>query len=411
MSTESFPRAFKLNLSDRSCGNGLAEIIDRYYADYCRTHKLSAHQHRVLTSIRNCRTRALGGHLRECDVCKHREIAYNSCGDRHCPKCQSNRGMKWLRDQLATILPIPYYHVVFTLPHELNDLCLCNQRVMYELFFQSATQTLQTFAADKRYLGGKLGIIAMLHTWGQNLSYHVHLHMIVTGGGLCEDTHRWRNLPYDSKFIFPVKAVSKVMRGKFLAGLRKLYDTEALKYPGKLSPLSWHGNFKQFMNQLYETTFYSYAKRPFTGSEKMFGYVGKYSNKVAISNSRIKGIDGGEIHFSYKDYRDAHKSKVMRLTSEEFLRRYLQHILPVGFRKIRYYGLFAPGCRSKYIDLIRKLLYLDFGISERDLNRNDLICAKCRRGVSRMIRYYSAVQFGDLIGELNNQMSFNFNSS
>lgn len=411
MAAASLSKALGFRFSDRSCGNELAEIVDRYYEDFCRHHKLSAHQHRVLTSIRNCRTRAMGGHVRECDVCKHREIAYNSCGDRHCPKCQSNRGMKWLRDQLATVLPIPYYHVVFTLPHELNDLCLCNKRLIYELFFKSASQSLQSFAADPRYLGAKIGIIAILHTWGQNLSYHVHLHMIVTGGGFREEDHCWQNLPYRSQFLFPVKAVSKVMRGKFLEGLRALYEADELKYPGELSPLAWYGNFKQFMNQLYQRNFYCYAKKPFMGSEKMFGYVAKYSNKVAISNSRIQDIDDGEIEFGYKDYRDGHKRKVMCLSAGEFLRRYLQHILPVGFRKIRYYGLFAPGCRSKYIDLIRRLLSVRVGMLENDSDDNNLLCRKCGKGISRMIRYYSSGQFQVLLEQLDYQLSFNFDSS
>lgn len=411
MSVYTLANALALQLEDRSSGNGLADIIHRYLDGYRSRHKLSPHQYRALAAIRSCRTRDMGAHLRECLQCNFRQIAYNSCGNRHCPKCQTNRSFKWMKQQLDQMLPIPYYHVVFTLPHQLNNLALCNKAAIYQLFFDSAAQTLQAFAADPKYLGAKLGIIAILHTWGQNLSYHVHLHMIVTAGGLCEDSCQWKPLPYRSKFIFPVKAVSKVMRGKFLQGLRSLYEKDQLSLPGGLQPLAWSGNFKHFINQLYKTHFYSYAKKPLTGCQQIFQYLARYTHKVAISNSRIKRIDDGEIRFSYKDYRDDNRIKVMRLSALEFLRRFLQHILPPGFRKIRYYGIFAPACRTKSIALIRQLLALKVELSENNPHKDEILCPACQRGWLTVTRYISAPQLAVILSQLKNQLSFNFDSS
>lgn len=401
----------KLKL-DRSSGNDLAEIIKCHLDDYRRHHKLSAHQYRVLSAIRSCRTGDLGAHLQKCDHCDYRQIAYNSCGNRHCPKCQGNRRRAWLNRQLKDMLPIPYYHVVFTLPHQLNELCLYNKRVIYDLFFDCAVSTLQRFAEDPKHLGGRLGIIALLHTWGQNLSYHVHLHLIVTAGGLCEAEACWKPLPYRRRFLFPVKALSVVMRAKFLQGLARLYSQGELNLNSQgCRAFVWPPNFKAFMNQMWQSNFYSYAKKPFAGSESMFKYLADYTNRVAISNQRIQSVKESKVSFTYKDYRDGHKRKSMTLSATEFLRRFLHHILPPKFRKIRYYGILAPGCRAKYIDLISKQLAVKVGRLEKNSDLDHNLCPKCHKGGLKVTRHYSAAGLAALLFELENQLSLNFDSS
>lgn len=252
----------------------LADIIRKYGAEYKKSHNLSCHQLNVLEKIVKCRTSALGGHILECNHCGYQEISYNSCRDRHCPKCQYEAKSKWVANRLKELLPIPYYHVVFTLPHSLNDLILYNKRALYDILFSSASQSLQKFAADERFLGGKIGFIGILHTWGQTLCQHVHLHFIVTGGGWHEE-EGWKDLPYQDKFIFPVRALSKMYRGKFISKLKRLYYSQELQIPDSFESLKAGHIFESFLDGISHNSWRVYAKKPFAGPEEVIRYIGR----------------------------------------------------------------------------------------------------------------------------------------
>jgi hypothetical protein len=326
----------------------VADILRRYLDEYCQRHKLSEQQRKVLEAIMNCRTEVLGGHVRVCDACGHTEPAYNSCRDRHCPKCQATLKEQWVAARLEDLLPIPYYHLVFTLPHgPLHDLILLNKQVLYTLFFDSAAETRHTFAADPKHLGAQIGFIGVLHTWSQTLGYHVHLHFIVTGGGLGADGSEWVAPQYGDTFLFPVRAMSMVMRGQFLEKLEQAYAQGQLQFAGKIAPLAEPGAFKHFLRQLAREAFVIYSKAPFGSAEAVVKYLGRYTHRVAISNARIVAIEGGWIQFRYKDHRAGGKWKTMRLRAEEFIRRFLLHILPPGFHKIRHYGILSSAVRRE----------------------------------------------------------------
>ncbi len=270
---------------------------------------------------------------------KYWATSYNSCRDRHCPKCQGRRQAEWLAGRLARLVPTEHYHVVFTLPEELRSLALGNKRQLYGLLFKAASQTLKTISADPRHLGSQLGFTAVLHTWGQNLSAHPHLHCVVTGGGLSCDGQRW--VKKRRAFLLPTPVLSKLFRGKFLAGLQRAWDLGFLRLGGRTAeladPLVWAG----LRDRLYRKKWHVYAKRPFGGPQQVFAYLGRYTHRVAITNHRIEDISGGTVRFSYRDYKDEGHTKTLQLTAEEFLRRFLLHVLPKGFVRIRHYGLYA----------------------------------------------------------------------
>jgi hypothetical protein len=315
----------------------LADILRRYLDEYCARHKLSAQQRQVLEALMNCRTAVLGGHVHMGDACGHREQAYNSCRDRHCPKCQATLREHWVAARLEDLLPIPYYHLVFTLPHgTLHDLILLNKPVMYNLFFDSAAETLHTFAADPKHLGARIGFFGVLHTWSQTLGYHVHLHVIVTGGGLSPDGTEWVAPKYGERFLFPVHALSQVMRGKFLEKLEHAWRQDQVQFAGKIAPLAEPGAFKHFLRELAGEAFVVYSKAPFGSPEAVVAYLGRYSHRVAISNARIVDIEDGWIHFRYKNYRQGGRWATMKLRADAFLRRFLLHSLPKGFHKMRH---------------------------------------------------------------------------
>ena len=364
----------------------VSEIFSRYFNDYLQTHDVSFHQWSVIRMLHRCRTWILGAHARECnhEGCGYVEYSYNSCRDRHCPKCQGSVSVSWVSDRLEELLPIPYYHVVFTLPQELNNLCLCNKQLIYNLFFKAASETLLAFGRDEKYLGAELGFIAILHTWGQSLCQHVHLHLIVGGGGISVGGKEWKSLPYRKQFLFPSRAMSKVMRGKFIDFLKKAYRKGKLAFPGQLDQIASKRDFEGFINQLAKAAFYNYCKKPFGGPEAMVKYVGRYTHKVAISNKRLVSIDDGTVSFTYKDYKAGHLKKLMRLSAEEFIRRFLLHILPKGFQKIRYYGFLANGLRKQRLECARKLLgELVEKVSDRAKRFEEefrILCPKCERG-------------------------------
>jgi hypothetical protein len=366
----------------------LADIVKRYLPAYLQSHNLSLQQQDILNNILNCRTANMGLHLRSCDNenCDYHQLSYNSCGSRYCPKCQEAMRVQWVNQRLSELLPIPYYHVVFTMPHELNNLCLCNKAVIYDIFFQTTAETLKTFAKDKRFLGGDIGFISVLHTWGQMLNQHVHLHVIVPGGGLSEDRKRWKALPYRKEFLFPGKAMAMRLRKRFSEELIKAYDNGELQFPGELGEISSKKAFISFVKLIGQAAWKNHVKKPFADAEKalsrlgnyihepmisgsrlldtdserklltnetgeVIGYLGNYTNKTAISNSRLMDMDDGQVRFHYRDYQDDGKPKVLSLSGSEFLRRFLLHTLPKGFKRIRYYGILACGCRKECLDI------------------------------------------------------------
>ena len=327
----------------------VADIFRRFGPRYRRDHALSLEQLKVMRAIEACRTAALGGHVDQCDRCDHLQISYNSCGNRHCPKCQGLKQLRWIEARKQQLLPIEYFHVVFTLPEGLNDLVRFNERLLYGLLFKAASATLQAFAA--RHWGGRLGITAVLHTWGQNLSLHPHLHCIVTGGALSFDEQRWKSAPQG--YLFPVRALSQVFRGKYLDGLRQAYQAEALVLPPSLAEA---GALQALLGRLKAQHWVVYAKRPFAGPEQVVEYLGRYTHRVALSNRRLVALDQDRVCFRWKDYRAGGQSKVMRLSAEEFIRRFLLHVLPSGFVRLRHYGLLANTVSGRALAQCRVLL-------------------------------------------------------
>ncbi len=289
--------------------------------------------------IIQCRTAALGGHLDQCDACGHQRISYHSCRDRHCPKCQSIARHDWLEKRLATLLPIPYFHVVFTIPQELNALALGNQTILFNILFASAARTLQQVAATPRHLGAEIGFTAVLHTWGQNVLFHPHLHCVVTGGGLSPDGQSW--IAARERFFLPIKVLGRLFRGKFLAALRQAYEAGQLKLAGSTAELSQPRAWRQFLDPLYKKNWVVYAKPPFASPEYVFRYLGRYTHRVAISNQRILALDNGQVTFTLKNYSAAGHREQMTVEAVEFIRRFLLHVLPQAFTRIRHFGLCA----------------------------------------------------------------------
>jgi len=323
----------------------LAAIVRAHGAVLERTHRLAPVQRQALRAIETCRTPALGGHLERCDRCGATRAVYHSCRNRHCPRCSTLAQARWVEARQAELLPIEYFHVVFTLPHALNPLAQRCPRLIYDLLFQCAADTLRTFARDPRHLGGELGITAVLHTWGQNLSQHVHLHCVVTGGALAPDGSRW--VAARKGFLFPVRALSKVFRGKYLAALQEASAR------GQLPP---EVSGKDLLRALRGTPWVVYAKPPFGGPEQVLAYLGRYTHRIALSNERILALDDGIVHFRWRDYADRNRSKVMALPAEEFLRRFLLHVVPAGFQRIRHFGLLANRRRALALARCRTLL-------------------------------------------------------
>ena len=332
----------------------LADIVRARGDGYRRTHRLAPVQHAALRAIATCRTAVLGGHRETCDRCGATRITYNSCRNRHCPKCQTLTKERWLAARRADLLPIPYFHVVFTLPHMLNALAQGNPRVLYTLLFRAAADTLLTFGRDPRHLGGTVGITAMLHTWGQTLSQHLHVHCLVTGGALAAAGSRW--ITGRSSFLFPVRALATVFRAKYLAGLHRAFDSGALTFAGGTAALADRRAFVAFLGQLRAVDWIVYAKRPFAGPEQVLAYLGRYTHRVALSNDRLVDHGDGRVRFRWKNYADHDRVKVMTLEVDEFLRRFLLHVVPRGFMRIRHFGLLANRTRRGTLAQCRALL-------------------------------------------------------
>lgn len=389
----------KKKVEDSPARLELADIFCEYMPAYLKEHKLPYHYYKVINAITSCRTSIFGGHVDECDACGHMRISYNSCGNRHCPKCRSLAKERWLLDRKAELLPVTYYHAVFTLPDLLNDLALENQSILYAILFRAVSETILKLCADEKHLGALCGLIAILHTWGQNLINHLHLHCIIPGGGLSEDQKKWiypRKSKKKKKFFIHVNIISDLYKKIFLNYLKGAYEKGELKFEGKIIDLKDEKEFKKFIDQLYKIKWVTYCKRPFGGPEQVLEYLGRYTHRVAISNNRLKRIENGRVYFDYKDYRDGDKTKEMSLEVFEFIRRFLLHILPYQFPKIRYYGLLCSRKKNGLLKLCRTILgfVLNSTFAEKvkktwqefllDLTGIDpMICPNCGKG--RMI--------------------------
>jgi Putative transposase/Transposase zinc-binding domain len=334
----------------------VADVFRRYGAAYREKHgaSISMAQRCVMSAIEVCRTAALGGHLERCDQCGHERNCFNSCRDRHCPKCQSLARAQWIEDRQAELLDVPYFHVVFTVPEQIAAIAYQNKKVVYGILFHTVAETLTTIAADPEHLGAEIGFFAVLHSWGQNLQFHPHLHCVVPGGGLSPDGQRW--ISCRPNFFLPVRVLSHLFRRLFLTSLRKAYDSGKLRLWGRLEPLRERRTFVRLCEELKEPEWVVYAKPPFAGPQQVLDYVGRYTHRVAISNNRLLGIENDQVSFQWKDYRTGDQIKTMTLSAEEFIRRFLLHVLPSGFQRIRYYGFLGNRYRQAKLAQCRRLL-------------------------------------------------------
>lgn len=379
-----------------STGLEVADIFRQAGPDYRQEHadSLSTGMRRVMSAIELCRTAALGGHVEQCDNCDHQVIAYNSCRNRHCPKCQSLLRAQWLEDRKADLLPVEYFHVVFTLPEEIAAIAYQNKAVTYDILFHATAETLRTIAADPKHLGAEIGFVAILHTWGQTLTHHPHLHCVVPGGGLSLDGERWISCPHG--FFLPVRVLSRLFRRLFLTLLQEAFNTGSLHFYNDLEALHSPVAFAKYLAPVRIVEWNVYAKPPFAGPEQVLEYVGRYTHRVAISNNRLIDYDEGKVSFSWKDYRHESQKKVMILDDDEFIRRFLLHVQPRGFQRIRHYGILANCCRAEKLAHCRQLLALPAPIVKADdapldyRDRYELltgkslrICPKC--GIGHMV--------------------------
>jgi hypothetical protein len=335
----------------------MAEVQDiflRYGDDYRTNHKLTLVQHKAMSSIQKCRTSQLGGHKEVCDDCGHTRISYNSCRNRHCPKCQTLAKERWIENQKSNLLDVGYFHVVFTIPDTLNLMAYQNQKAIYTLLFKAVSETLAELASDKKYLGAKIGFTSVLHTWGQNLSHHPHIHCIVPGGGL-SSIGKWVNSR--KKFFIPVKVLSRKFRGKFLYYLKQLYYQNRLEFHGSQTYLCNNKDFEKLLSSLYDKEWVVYCKPPFKNAACVVEYLARYTHRVAISNKRILRIEKDTVTFKWRDYKDGSKHKVMTLSADEFIRRFLIHILPNGFMKIRHYGLLGNRNKTTKLKVCKQLTH------------------------------------------------------
>lgn len=336
----------------------VADIFRTHGAAYRQEYagKLNLPQLKAMSAIENCRTAALGGHVAACTKCDHQHIAYNSCRNRHCPKCQGATARDWMQARMEDLLPVEYFHVVFTLPTQIADIAYQNKAALYGLLFKSSSETLRIIAADPKHLGAKIGMTSVLHTWGSAMTHHPHVHVIVPGGGLSADGKRW--IACRPGFFLPVKVLSRLFRRLFLEGLARLHNTGKLRFFGDLTKLADPDAFAAHLSPLRKTNWVVYAKPPFGGPEAVLAYLSRYTHRIAISNHRLVSADASTVTFRWKDYRikRGDRMKVMRLTTDEFIRRFLIHVLPSGFHRIRHTGFLANGIRRDRIGQIRRLL-------------------------------------------------------
>lgn len=340
----------------RPVGLEVADILRQIGPAYREEHAaaLSTGQRRVMRDIELCRTAALGGHVEQCDDCCHQRISFNSCRSRHCPKCQSLVRAQWLEDRQAELLPVEYFHVVFTVPQEVAAIAYQNKAVVYDILFHATSETLRTIAGDPKHLGAEIGFIAILHTWGQNLMHHPHLHCVVPGGGISPDGKSW--ISCRPGFFLPVKVLSRLFRRLFLAQLQQAFDDNKLHFSNSLEALHSRVAFAKYLAPAACADWVVYAKAPFGGPQQVLQYLGRYTHRVAISNNRLLEFADGHVTFTWKDYRHESRNKTMRLDAKEFIRRFLLHVLPTGFQRIRHYGFLANRYREVKLERCRQLL-------------------------------------------------------
>jgi hypothetical protein len=334
----------------------VADIIRQHGERFIEIHGtwLTAQHRRVLRALTRCRTAALGGHLDRCSRCDYRTISYNSCRNRHCPKCLTQARDRWLAARQDELLPVGYHHIVFTLPHELSWLALQNKRVVYDLLFRASAATLLEVAADRQHLGAAIGFLSVLHTWGQNLLHHPHVHCVIPVGGLSLDGTQWVHPRY--RFFLPVKVLSRVFRGKFVAGLKLAFRRGRLALPGRLADLVDASPFRAFLRRLFRHDWVVYAKPPFGGPTHVLHYLARYTHRVAISNHRIVDLTEGQVTFRWKDYAHGNLQRTMTVSGVEFLRRFSLHVLPKGFVRIRFFGFLASRRRARDLSVCRRVL-------------------------------------------------------
>jgi hypothetical protein len=364
----------------------LADIILCFGDDYIKRHRVSYHQHKVMEAIKNCRTSVMGGHKNECDHCGHEDISYNSCRNRHCPKCGQIKQLQWADKLASSLMPIRYFHIVFTLPHELAEIVLTNQQECYNILFKTSVESLQQAALNPEYLGAETGCIAVLHTWGQNLNFHPHIHMIVPAGGLTVDGIEWKHS--SRKFFVPVKALAKMFRAKYLEKIKYAYDKGQLQLPVQT-------DLEELIGMLKKKNWNVHSELSFRGPRQVINYLGRYATRVAITNNRIISCESGKVTFRWKNYRNNGRWEKMELDADEFLGRFLLHILPDGYYKIRYFGILASANSKTKKKQCFLLLEATPAIPEYDQMSWDqiwqkaigvdlLLCPICKQG--RMIR-------------------------
>jgi hypothetical protein len=361
----------------------VADIVraqgNRFIENNCRwihwTHR------KVLQAIARCRTAALGGHRDQCPRCGYRAISYNSCRNRHCPKCQSGARDQWIAARQSELLTVDYVHVVFTLPHQLSQLLLQNKKVLYDLLFHASAETLLQVAADPRHLGAEIGFLSVLHTWGQNLLHHPHVHCVIPAGGLSPAGTQWIHPRYP--FFLPVAVLSRVFRGKFVAGLKRRFQQRQLTFAGTLKPLENEKAFRSFLRPLFRQNWVVYAKPPFGGPRHVLHYLARYTHRVAITNHRLASFQNDQVTFRYKDYAHGNKKRTMTLSAQEFLRRFLLHVLPRGFVRIRSFGFLANRRRAQLLPLCQRLLldnpksYATTAIHSAPVQPSSFRCPNC----------------------------------
>lgn len=337
-------------------GPEVADVFRRYGASWRDRHGASmwTAQRAAMSAIELCRTAALGGHVEQCDQCGEQRICYNSCRSRNCPKCQSLARAEWIEHRRAELLDAPYFHVVFTMPNEIAAIAFQNADVVYNILFRATADTLRTIAADPKHLGAEIGFFAILHTWGQNLSHHPHIHCAIPGGGISPDGERW--ISCRPRFFLPVRVLGRLFRRLFLEALEKAFRTGKLKFVSSLQHLCEAGAFNRYLGSVRRINWIVYSKPPFGGPERVLDYLGRYTHRIAISNNRLIDIEDGKVRFSWKDYRNGNQRKVMTLDADEFIRRFLIHVLPPGFQRIRYYGFLGNRYRKEKLARCRQLL-------------------------------------------------------
>lgn len=345
-------------------GLEVADIFRRFGPAFRDRHGAarSGARRRAMIAIESCRTAALGGHIERCGKCGHQRIAYDSCRNRNCPKCQGLARAQWIANRQAELLDVPYFHVVFTLPMEIEVIAFQNQTVVYNILFRAASETLCTIAADPEHLGAEIGFLGVLHTWGQNLLHHPHIHVLVPAGGIAPDGEHW--IACRPGFFLPVRVLSQMFRGKFLHYLQKAFSAGELNFFSAHRHLQEHAAFRRYLAPVWNTEWVVYAKRPFAGPAQVLDYVGRYTHRVAISNNRLVSMDESKVRFRWKDYRDGNRQKVMTLDANEFIRRFLIHALPDGFHRIRYFGFLGNCHRAWKLERCRRLI----GMASLDLS-------------------------------------------